>query len=75
MLICYYLGAILMISDGTTANPLTALNDLHIQDGYLEAYNKGGPVWYKLNPNEAQDPVDLVLLTCDQRAHDPVQHP
>ena len=75
MLICYYLGAILMLSDGTTANPLTALESLSVRNGYLQAYNKGGPIWYELNPNEAQDPVDLVLWTCDQRAHAPVQHP
>lgn len=75
MLICYYLGAVLMLSDGITANPLTSLESLSVYNGYLLAHNKGGSVWYELNPNEKQDPVDLVLLTCDQRAHDPVQHP
>jgi len=76
MLICYYLGAVLMLSDGTNANPLTALHNLSIEKGYLQAFdNRGAPVWYELNPNEKQDPVDLVLLTCNQRAHDPVQHP
>ena len=76
MLICYYLGAILMISDGTNANPLTALHSLSVGNGYLIAYNDmGRPIRYGLNPNEKQDTVDIVLWTCDQRAHDPVQHP
>ena len=76
MLICYYLGAILMISDGTNANPLTALHNLSVDNGYLLAYTpRGGQIWYELNPDEKQDPVDIVLWTCDQRAKDPVQHP
>lgn len=76
MLICYYLGAVLMISDGSNANPLTALHDLSIRNGYLQAYNdRGSPVWYELNPNESEYTVDMVLWTCDERAHDPVQHP
>jgi hypothetical protein len=75
MLLCYYLGAILMISDGSNANPLTALHNISNRNGYLQAYDdRGGPVWYELNPNEQDLPVDMVLQICDERAHDPVQH-
>lgn len=76
MLICYYLGAVLMISDGSHANPLTALHDLSIRNGYLQAYNdRGSPTWFELNPNEHDMTVDQVLQLCDTRAHDPIQHP
>lgn len=76
MLLCYYLGAVLMLSDGSTANPLTSLRDIAIRDGYLQAFdNRGGPIWYELNPNERDYTVDMVLWACDERAHDPVEHP
>ena len=75
MLICYYLGAVLMLSDGTLANPLTALQNFQVLGGYLYAdYPKGRQTYYELNPNEANFTVDEVLQRCDVRAHDPVQH-
>ena len=76
MLICYYLGAVLMLSDGTNANPLTALQDFRVANGWLAAQiPRGGLVWYELNPDESDLNVDEVLQRCDQRAHDPQKHP
>ena len=76
MLICYYLGAVLMLSDGSNANPLTAMHNISVTPGYLQGYDyRNSPIWYELNPNERDMTVDQVLQLCDTRAHDPVQHP
>jgi hypothetical protein len=75
MLICYYLGAVLMLSDGSNAYPITSLNRLSVHNEYLQGYNyRDSPVWFAINPTEANDTVDQVLQTCDTRAHDPAQH-
>lgn len=76
MLLCYYLGAVLMLSDGANANPLTGLRNITVYEGSLYALDvRGNRVVYELNPNESEYTVDMVLWTCDERAHDPVQHP
>ena len=75
MFICYYLGAVLMLSDGNIAQPVTAMQNFRVANGWLYAELRGGgPMWYALNPSEVDLTVDEVLQLCDERAHDPQKH-
>ena len=72
MLICYYLAATLMISDGVEATPVSAYHKWYIYEGlgskYLAAFNANGngPRYFKIDENETS--VDSVLQNCDKRA-------
>ena len=81
MLICYFITSVLMISDGTVANPLTSLQNIQLQRSWgdslsLSARTSGGSiVAYKLDPIDTNLTVDEILLRCEESAFDPVFHP
>ena len=80
MLICYYLGAVLMLSDGSKAMPITSGNRWEVSETwgtpYLQARdNRGNQVAFELDSSYAGMPVDTVLWTCDEQAKQPRIHP
>jgi hypothetical protein len=80
MLICYYLGAVLMLSDGAKAIPLTSGNSWYVTERwgtpYLEILDsRGNQKAFELDSSYAGMTVDMVLLTCDEQAKQPQIHP
>ena len=80
MLICYYLGAVLMLSDGGKAMPITSGTAWRVSETwgtpYLETIdNSGSRRAIELDSSYLNMPVDLVLQTCDEQARQPAIHP
>ena len=80
MLICYYLGAVLMLSDGGKAMPVTSGTVWSVTETwgtpYLQTFdNRGNQRAFELDSSYLGMPVDLVLQTCDEQARQPSIHP
>ena len=80
MLICYYLGAVLMISNGEYTMPITSGTAWQVTEvwetPYLETFdNRGNRRSFELDSSYAGMPVDMVLWTCDDQAKQPRIHP
>lgn len=73
MLICFYLGSILMVSNGEKAMPITSgatwtLTEIWRTPHLTTLDNRGNQRLFELDSSYEGLTVDMVLWTCDKQA-------
>ena len=71
MLVCYYLAATLMISDGVQATPVSSAHSWAVRHDlygtYVVAENfRGNYIYFKIDDTDKG--IDDILLSCDSQA-------